>query len=218
MTEMGEFTHDILVAGDKGLKTEDIFIKSGTAALVRGTVLGRVKQSTPTTGSVSGTGNGTCTSVTGGPKTKRGTYNITCVVAITHGGTFDVTDPDGEFVGQVTITAGAGGTGVFKSDHLNFTLTDGSTDFALADVFTVTVTIQPRQVLKLDKTATDGSSAPYAVASEDVDASAAAKNSVGYLEGDFNQRALVFASGTDIEDVRDEMRDLGMLVKPSVNN
>lgn len=316
MTEQGEFTHDVLVAGDKGLKTEDIFVKSGTAAFVRGTVLGRVKQATDTTGSITGTGNGTCTSVTGGPDTKRGTYTITCVVAITHGGTFDVADPDGEYIGSVTITAGAGGTGVFKSRHLNFTLTDGSTDFALADVFdvavtdgvpatgsitgtgdgtltlvegrrdvklgayivictaavthggvfkvtdpdgndiqtditippgagnsiafeneemvgtitdgstdfivgdyfTVTVTIQPRQVLKLDKTATDGSSAPYAVASEDIDAAAAAKTGVGYLEGEFNQRALVFASGTDVEDVRDEMRDLGMLVKPSVNN
>lgn len=316
MTEQGTFTHDVLVAGDKGLKTEGIFVKSGTAAFLRGTVLGRVKQSTPTTGSATGTGNGTCTAVTGGKNTKKGTYTITCVVAITHGGTFDVTDPDDKYIGSVTITAGAGGTGIFKSDELNFTLTDGSTDFALADIFevtvtdgvpitgtitgtgngtctlvegrrevklgaylvtctaaathggvfkvtdpdgniiqtgitippgagnsiafeneeivgtitdgstdfivgdyfTITVTIQPRQVLKLDKTATDGSSVPYAVAAENIDASAAAKEGVGYFEGEFNQRALIFATGTDIEDARDDMRDLGMLVKPSVNN
>jgi len=309
--EQGEFTLDDLIGGDKKLVTEDILVASGT--LVRGSVLGRVKTSTPTTGTIAGTGNGTCTAVTGGPKTKQGDYVATCVVAVTHGGTFDVADPDGNYIGSVTITAGAGGTGVFTSEEIAFTLTDGSTDFALGatatitvtegvpnsasvtgtgngtctaiegrsklkignyvltcitavthggvfsvvdpdgkslpnvtltpgagvatsfandqiaftltdgsadfivtDYFTIAVTIDPRQTVLLDKSAKDGSSVPYCVLSEDIDASAAAKRSIGYLEGQFNERSLVFASGTDVEDVRDAMRDLGMIVVPSV--
>jgi len=311
--EQGEYSPDNLIGGDKKLVTEDILVASGD--LDRGAVLGRVKVSVPTTGVVAGTGNGSCTVVSGGKNTKKGDYVATCVVAITNGGTFDVADPDGKFVGSVVITAGAGGTGVFVSDEINFTVTDGSTDFALADTltiavtdgvpatgtadggntgngvvtlvegrsklkigayvltcitavthggvfsvvdpdgnalpnvtmtpgagvktdfvndqlafsitdgstdfdvadfFTITTTIDPRQVVLLDKTASDGSSVPYAVLSEDIDASVAAVRSIGYLEGQFNERRLSFASGTDVEDVRDAMRDLGMIVVPSV--
>jgi len=306
MTELGTFTPDNLIGGDKKLVTESIRIPSGS--LIRGLVLGRIKTSTPTTGTADGgnTGDGTVTAVTGGKNTKVGTYTIEAVVAITNGGTFNVTDPDGKFIGQITITAGAGGTGIFKSDEINFTVTEGTTDFALADKFTVAVTngvpstgsgvgtgngtltavegrhalkvgtytmtcitavanggifsvadpdgnllanatvgtayvsdqiaflindgstdfivtdsftiaitISQRQCVAVDKAATDGSSEPYAVLSEDVDASVSAQQSIGYLEGQFNERSLTFASGTDVEDVRDSMRDLGMIVVPS---
>lgn len=314
--EQGTFVPDNLIGGDKKLVTEEVLIAAGQN-LARGSVLGRVKNSTPTTGTADGgnTGNGTCTVVTGGPDTIPGTYTIECTRAITNGGEFSVTDPNGKFIGSVLITAGAGGTGVFKSSQINFTLTDGGTDFALADkftvavtegvpdtgtadggntgngtmtevegrrhlkvgtytltcvtaathggtfsvvdpdgialpnavmtagagvktnfendqiafaltdggtdfivgdIFTVAVTIHPRQVKLLDKTATDGSSAPYAILSEALDATSAAKMGIAYLEGQFNERSLVFASGTDIEDVRDAMRDLGMIPVPSV--
>lgn len=313
MSLTGEFSPDNLIAGDNDIVTEDVLLASGNE--VRGTVLGRVKQSTPTTGTADGgnTGNGTVSAVTGGGKTKPGVYTIECKVAITHGGTFAVTDPDGKFVGEVVITAGAGGTGIFKSDELNFTVTDGSTDFALGDKFTVTVTdgvpdsaacvgtgngtltlvegrrdlqigayeiectaavthggvfkvtdpdgnviqenitippgagnsiafendqiagtltdgstdfavgdkftitttIAPRQVKKLSKAATDGSSVPYAILAEDADASSAAVAAASYVKGTFNERQLVFASGTDIEDVRDAMREVGMFTKGS---
>jgi len=318
MTELGTYTHDLLISGDKGPKTVDVLVSSGD--LSRGSVLGRIKQSTPTTGTADGgnTGDGTVTAVTGGPDTKPGTYTIECKVAITNGGTFELTDPNGAFVGTVVIDAGAGGTGVFKSSQLNFTVTDGSTDFAVGDKFTVAVTdgvpdtgtadggntgdgtvtevegrqdlkkgtyevecteavtnggvfkvtdpddviiqtgitipttgggnivfendqitakitdgstdfaagdkftiavtIGAREVVLLDKTATDGSSRPYAVLADDSDASSAAVKAVAYLEGQFNIRALIFASGTDVEDAREEMRDLGMLINPSVNN
>jgi hypothetical protein len=314
VTEQGTFTPDNLIGGDKKLVTEDVLVASGQN-LVRGSVLGRVKVSVPTTGSLAGTGNGTCTAVTGGPKTKQGTYTIACVVVpVTHGGTFRVTNPDGQDIGFFTMPDTAGGTYAFKSDEINFTLTDGatnfdltsvftiavtegvpdsaavtgtgngtcteiegrralkvgnyvvtctaagtthggtfgvvdpdgktigtlvlpdtaggsatfthdqitfkitdgSTNFAVDDYFTITVSIAPRQVKLLDKTATDGSSAPYAVLSEAVDATSAAKMAIAYLEGQFDERQLVFASGTDIEDVRDAMRDLGMIAVPSV--
>lgn len=314
--EQGTHAPDNLIGGDKKLVTEEVLVASGQN-LARGSVLGRVKVSVPTTGTLSGAGNGTCTAVTGGPKTKKGTYTIACVVLpVNHGGTFRVTNPDGQDIGFFTMPDTAGGTYEFKSDEINFTLTDGatnfdltsvftievtegvpdsvtvvgtgngtmteiegrralkvgnyvvtcttapaptshggtfsvvdpdgkiignlvlpdtaggsavfthdqitfkitdgSTNFAVGDTFTITISIHPRQVKLLDKNATDGSSVPYAVLAEAVDATSAAKKAIAYLEGQFNERQLVFASGTDIEDVRDAMRDVGLIAVPSV--
>jgi len=177
-----------------------------------------VTEGVPNTGTADGgnTGNGTMTGVEGRHGLKVGTYTLTCTATATHGGTFSVVDPDGNALPSAVMTAGAGVATSFENDQIAFILTDGGTDFAAGDIFTVVVTIHPRQVMLLDKTATDGSSAPYGVLSEAVDATSAAKAAIAYLEGQFNERQLAFASGTDVEDVRDAMRDLGMIVVPSV--
>lgn len=318
--EQGTHTPDNLIGGDKKLVTEEVLVASGQD-LARGSVLGRVKVSVPTTGTKGGsnTGNGTCTAVTGGPKTKKGTYTITCVVApeatdhggtfrvtnpagqdigfftmpntdegtyefksdeinftlkdgstnfavddsftiavtdgvpdsvivngdgngtmteiegrrglkvgnyvvtctvapaaTSHGGTFSVVDPDGKIIGTLVLPDTLGGNAVFTHDQITFKITDGTDNFEVGDSFTITISNHPRQVKLLDKTATDGSSVPYAVLAEAVDASSAAKKAIAYLEGQFNERQLVFASGTDIEDVRDAMRDVGLIAVPSV--
>lgn len=312
MTLLGTFARDNLLAGAKRVIGEDVLIQAGLT-LVRGTVLGKIKVSVPTTGVIAGTGNGTCTVVSGGAKTKKGSYVAECIEAVAHGGIFEVTDPDGKILGQVSILGGAGGTGVFKSDEINFTLTDGATDFIVGDTatiavsdgvpasasvvgtgngtltlvegrrntkvgnyvltciaaathggtfklvdpdghsvlasivippgagnhidfdsdqlagritdgatdfivgdsFTLTVSIDPRQCIAVNSANTNGASVPYAVLSEDVDASAGAVRSIGYIEGSFNERALVFG-GTDlINDHRDAMRELGMITVPS---
>jgi len=314
MSLLGTKTFNSLIEGDKSLPTVDVNVGSGT--LLKGAVLGRVRTVTPTSGTAGGsnTGNGTCTAVTGGPKTKKGTYTITCDVAITNGGTFRVTDPDGKYLGSAVILAGAGGVIAFKSDQINFTLTDGSTDFVLADVFTVavtdgtpisaavsgtgngtltlvesrmetkigayvltctaaathggvfsltnpnsdviatgitisggaggtatfdteelagtitdgstdfivgdtftvTTTLAARSVLLLDKTATDGSSVPYAILAEAADASAAVVEAIAYKQGQFNVRELSFASGTDPEDVQEEAAAVGIIFENSI--
>ena len=127
---------------DKGfpVETEAVTLQSGST-YSRGDVLGTLKNNVPTTGTADGgnTGNGTCTAVTGGKNSIAGTYTIECVRAVTNGGEFRLTNPDGEFVGDILITAGAGGTGVLKTDEINLTITDGSTDFILADKFTILV-------------------------------------------------------------------------------
>ena len=312
MTALGSYTRDNLLAGAKRVIGEDVLIQSGLT-LVRGTVLGQVKVSVPATGTIAGTGNGTCTVVSGGGKTKRGNYVATCIEVVTHGGIFEVKNPDGHIIGQVSILGGAGGTGVFASEEINFTLTDGatdfaagdtatiavsdgvpasaacvgtgngtltvvegrrntgtgayvltctaavthggvfsltnpdgkvlltgitippgagnsiafdcdelkglitdgSTDFALADTFTITVTIDPRQCVAVLSTLGNGASVLYAVLSEDVDASAAAVRSIGFIEGSFNERALIFGGSDTIDDHRAAMRELGMITVPS---
>ncbi len=89
--------------------------------------------------SVVGTGNGTASLVTAGPLVQVGNYVATCTAAASHGGVFTVVAPDGSTVGTLTMTGGTGATTAFKSPHINFSITDGSTDFIVGDSFTFVV-------------------------------------------------------------------------------
>lgn len=176
-----------------------------------------VTEGVPNSVVVTGTGNGTLTNLEGRRDLKVGNYVLACVTAVTHGGVFSLTDPDGNVIDDnITIPAGAGNHIDFANDHLVGTITDGSTDFIVGDLFTITITIHPRQCVACGKAATDGSSVPYAVLLEDLDATSVVKVGAAAIKGEFNERQLVFASGTDIEDLRDAMRDVGLYTKGSV--
>jgi hypothetical protein len=106
--------------------------------LLAGAVVGRVnygvgRASIP---AVVGTGNGLMTLVTGGPDVELGNYVITCITAVANNGVFSVVAPSGKALPNATM---AGGSVAYKSSHINFTITDGSTDFAADDVFTIVV-------------------------------------------------------------------------------
>lgn len=191
-------------------------------------------------GTYQGTGDGTLTLLKGGRKLKRnGVYTVICTTAVTNGGVFTVTDPDGVVLGTVTITPGAGGTGAFVHEQISFLLTDGSTDFLatdefdvapylteqigfditdgstdfiVGDIFTITVVVGSREVKLVDSSLSDGAQNPYGILAEDVDASANATASIGYLTGDFNENALVFGGTDDVETHRVALRDLGILL------
>lgn len=86
------------------------------------------------------TGNGTCTvlSVDGTPRP--GVYSLVCNTAVADGGVFTLTDPDGvEIADDITMTPGAGGATVINEGDLEFTLTDGVTNFIVGDSFAITV-------------------------------------------------------------------------------
>lgn len=189
-------------------------------------------------GNYAGTGNGTLTLLEAGHKVKRnGVYTVICTSAVTNGGVFTVTDPDGTVLGTVTITPGAGGTGAFiheqlsflltdgstdfdaadefdvapyKTRQIGFNLTDGSTDFILTDYFLIAVAVGSREVKPVDSSLSDGAQNPYGILAEAVDASAAAVKSVGYLTGDFNENALIFGGTDDVETHRVALRDLNI--------
>ena len=102
-----------------------------------GAVLGRVKLgigrvSIPT---VTGTGNGTATLVFAGPDVEVGTYRLLCTAAASHGGVFSLTTPGGKALPTFTMTGGTGATTAYTSRHINFSITDGSTDFIVGDYF-----------------------------------------------------------------------------------
>lgn len=95
---------------------------------------------TVTASAVSGTGNGTVTtlSVTGNPAP--GAWTLVCNTAVANGGVFTLTDPNGTVISTtVTMTPGAGGTTVINQGGIQFTITDGSTDFGVGAAFTITV-------------------------------------------------------------------------------
>jgi len=140
-TDEGDSSVDNLIHKGFPVETEAVTLQSGST-YARGDVLGILKNNVPTTGTADGsnTGNGTCTAVTGGKNSLAGTYTIECTRALTNGGEFRLTDPNSKYVGDILITAGAGGTGVLVTDEINLTITDGSTDFILADKFTILVT------------------------------------------------------------------------------
>lgn len=100
------------------------------------------------TGSVSAvadggnTGDGTLTALKDivGYAVAAGDWLLECTAAVANGGVWQLKNPAGEVVATgLTMTPGAGGATVLTSNGLTFTLTDGATDFAEADFFTITV-------------------------------------------------------------------------------
>jgi len=145
--------------------------------LVMGSVIGKIKiGSVPTTGTAgTNTGNGTCISVTGGAKVKAGIYTLRCVGVAPNGGIFSVRDPDGEALPDAVM-------GAYTNPAINFTLTDGATDFALGDSFTITVPAGSGKVKELNLTGTDGSEDAYGILTAGADTTVAQKQ-VAYTSG-----------------------------------
>jgi len=146
--------------------------------LVMGSVIGKIKiGSVPTTGTAgTNTGNGTCVSVTGGAKTKVGVYNLRCVGVAANGGIFSVRDPDGESLPDAVM-------GAYTNPAINFTLTDGATDFALGDSFTITVPAGSGKVRELNLTGIDGSEDAYGILTAGADTTDTTRKQVAYTSG-----------------------------------
>lgn len=65
----------------------------------------------------------------------------------------------------------------------------------------------------LDKSKSDGQELIYAILCDDVDATSADVEAPVYLTGEFNQAALIFASGSAYSDFKDAARKLGIFFK-----
>lgn len=86
----------------------------------------------------SGTGNGTLTELAASTTTCiPGDWVLVCIEEATDAGTFRLTDPDGTIISETIVASAAGA--VFDEGGLTGKLTDGTTDFALGDTFTITV-------------------------------------------------------------------------------
>jgi hypothetical protein len=215
---IGTRTHDKLIGGDHPLVTSSEVLLDGQT-VARGGILGRITAgAVPTTGTADGgnTGDGTVTAVTGGVDAKAGIYNVACIEAFTNGGTFKVVDPDGIIVGTANIAVGAGGTAVFTSSQINLTITDGATDFALDDFFTITVPAGSGKMKLIDSTAIDGSGKPYAVSTEAAAPSGADATISAFLSGQFNIVGLSVGGSDTVAQHKDEMRKLSMYQRASV--
>jgi phage tail sheath gpL-like len=92
---------------------------------------------------LTGTGNGTLTAVAvhAGSVAKPGIYTLKVETAAANGGVWSLTDPDGVKVeAALTQTVGVGAVTAFSDKGgLDFTITDGTTDFGAGATFTITV-------------------------------------------------------------------------------
>jgi phage tail sheath protein FI len=83
---------------------------------------------------VANVGNGTISALSVDAGASKGTWLATCQAVATNGGTFVIEKPDGTVFGLATVGAAfTSGTGI------NFTVNDGTTDFAIGDRFTFPV-------------------------------------------------------------------------------
>jgi hypothetical protein len=104
-------------SGDNGVVVGASFAGTGTGTAVAGN-----------------TGTGTITAsptITAGAK--EGNYSVVIIEPGTNAGVFEVTDPDGVFVGRGTVAV------AFSAGGVAFTVADGGTDFVSGDAFNIAV-------------------------------------------------------------------------------
>ena len=197
------------------------------AVLAQYTLMAVLAVTIPTTGTVTGTGNGTCTAVAAalGAPPLVGDWILENTLAVAEGGVWSLTDPNGNVVAtELVMTEGSGLATVFVAGGMTFTLTDGGTDFALADIFTIAVTANGDAV-PFDPTAVDGSEVPNSIyMGDDITAAALVAADVVdvplvYEGMKFDEDKLVFDDGTTTLDtllstgrtVRDELALLTLI-------
>lgn len=109
-------------------------INDGATSLVAGSVLGKKTIGTSGTfaNAAGNTGNGTCGTITLSQGAINGVYEAVCILA---GATakFELSNPSGVVIGVVTVGTAFSGSG------LGFTILTGGTNYAVGDIFTITV-------------------------------------------------------------------------------
>ncbi len=142
------------------------------------------------TPAVIGTGDGSMSAISMGPLTQHGTYQVTCIEAATNGGKFSVTAPGGTALPDLELTAGAGNTTVYANEQINFSITDGATDFVAGDYFFIVVGAGSGKIKEIDFSAVDGSQEAYGFVIAAYDATASDTEGVAIVRD-----ALVDADG-----------------------
>lgn len=144
----GEF---LLSEGNGSISRERIVVNAGAGKLAAGTVMAQrssANSGTPTAGG-GNTGNGTMGTVTVGNDAITGTYTVTITAEDANGGSFQVTNPHGEVVGEGEVGVAFSGGGI------SFTLADGAEDFDEGDVFTIAVVAGNGEWVAYDDDGTD---------------------------------------------------------------
>lgn len=195
--------------------------------LAQYTLMAKKPVTIPTTGAITGTGDGTCTAVAAaaGAVPIVGDWILTCTFAVTNGGVFKLEDPNGNLIADnLTLRVGAGLATTFVAGGMTFTITDGATDFVAADLFTIAVTANGKSV-PFDATAVDGSEIPEGIfmgadiAAADLVAGDVLDNPVIYSGLKFDEDKLVFDNGSDTIDtllatgrtIRAELELMGLI-------
>lgn len=193
----------------------------GAATYVKGTVLARKTVATAVAASAFvGTGDGTLTLATVVNSTvvpKVGIYSLICVGVVTNGGIFNLLDTTGAVVaGNLTLAVGAGASTVLEAAGLQFTVTDGSVDFALGDVATMTVAADG-DVVVYDRAGAGGAQVPITILTvEQVFTGAGSVPLNVLITGRVRRGDLVVHGAGAVTDLEvDALRDFGVVASPT---
>lgn len=207
---------DNLIAGHEiELLTAAVTIAAGQS-LKRGSVLGIVKIefAVPTVASdtENNTGNGTITGVELGAGAKVGEYTLVCTETTVGGGTFGVTDPDGDELTDAEV-----GTD-YSSTQISFKISAGDTDFVEGDTFTITVALKDNagKAKLCNASSVDGSEIAKYVLPLDVDTTEEEETVAVWKTGIFNKNALIFGSGDTAAAHEEELRDVNIHMRDSL--
>jgi len=160
------------ILGPYTKKIEKTIAQDASGVIPSGAVMGIVSLGAITAAAKSGgnTGTGTCTVLSLKDGAKAGVYTVRIVRSATHIFDYVVKNPNGQQIGFGTCE-GSGGTSVF-SGEIEFTLTDGGTDFIVGDGFDVTVAAGSGKLKRSVSTAVDGSQYPKYILVNETDATA----------------------------------------------
>lgn len=206
------FAEDNLLVSPEGLETEGITVLSGEN-VVRGTLMGKVKNATSATLTPAGgnTGDGVVNNFVAGSKLKAGTYKLICITPSSDGGVFACIDPDG-----VALEPAVVGDTAYDNGHFQIDIADGAADWIIGDSVDVVIAAGSGKYVKSLSTAVDGSQTPVGIMAEDCDASAADKKSNLYIAGKFNQRALTYGASHTFASVKEGLREKNIWLRDSI--
>ncbi|MCK2149525.1 head decoration protein [Marinobacter alexandrii] len=184
-----------IVSESNGYRSRDAGTVDATAAaLVPGTVMGKIVTGGASVVADAGnTGGGTLTLDATTPVlagAQVGDYTATCIVAAAAGGTFRVENPDGFVLGDVDV-------GVAFADKIAFTINDGTPDFAVGDLFTVTVAAGSGNFVRHDPAANDGSQIEAGVLYEGVSLGEVVSRTIVVRDDEVRGSDLTYAAGAD---------------------
>ncbi len=204
-------TPDKLLAGSMQPVTESVTLLTGENR-TRGTLLGKITIGALSETHAGNTGNGVMTIDAVTPALafcQAGVYIVKCILAAANGGTFRVFDPKGNALGDVAVAA-------TFANQIKFVIADGATDFIVGDTFLVTVAAGSGKWKLSAAAAVDGSQVPRGILVRDTNATAADIVTGVYRTGEFYDGAITFGAGHTADSVREDLRDLGIHLKPGV--
>lgn len=219
---MGNMTTTTLDQGSVQVRNcsfrDELVTFAGAATLAAGTLLGRLADVLAVAASaVSGGGNGTVSAATvvAGAVPLVGVYTLTCLLAVTNGGKWKLTDPNGAIIADdLEQTVGAGAATVFNVGGLQFTITDGSSDFVAGATATLTVSANGKMV-PYSPTGAGGAQFPRAVLASALTAAGAGDVPARpIMTGTVAKERLVINGGGSITDsLLDELRRTGIIAE-----
>ena len=205
-----------VVLGNAELRDESLTF-GGAGTVAEGTLLARQAVDVAVVDTPTGTGNGTMVVTVVGVDVVPipGDWILTCTFAVTNGGIFKLTDPNGNIVADnLELREGAGLVTTFNEAGLTMAITEGSTDFVAADIFTMVVVANGKMVpFVIGGVA--GAGVPVEVATYDMVAAGAGDEPIrGMISGEVRAEKLIINADGDGSNITaailDQLRSAGI--------